>query len=416
MASASDMTLPEIDHTDPSLVGDRFHAEFTDLARRSWLARSSLGYVVLERQAVSDLLRDRRLVFPAVQLLELQGVRDGRIHERTRNGIMALNGEAHARLRRLVAPAFAPRAVERLRSRVEDLLADLWGEAAPKGHCDFVSAIATPLPSLTIAELLEASGDAERLAHWSGMLQAVFDLDLAGRRTAIERAYDEVQEYVLRLLRQRRRRPGPDLVSHLATAEVGGERLTDQECVSLVAAVIAGATDTTQAQLAHGMRLFIEHPDQWELLASDPDLAGPAAAEVLRFEPSTPFTARLVVEGLTYRGISFPAGTVLFACATTANRDPATYTDPDRFDIAAERGGAQPLTFGAGAHFCLGANLARIELEEAFAFLARRMRDPRYDGKPVFGPLGGIYRMKALPIRYSVDLLYWPQPSTYPAP
>src|SRR5690242_3882204 len=268
------------------------------------------------------LLGDRRLAFPSVQILELQGVHEGPIYDRVRNGLMAKTGDDHTRLRRLVMPAFTPRAAERLRGRLHEMLEELWSRVATVGEMDFVDAFARPLPSMVIAELLGLPGEAARLAAWSDALQGVFKFSAAHQRAELEAAYLEVYTYVEELVRRRRARPGDDLVSTLATISNEGDRLGDDECVSLICSVIAGGTDTTQAQLAHGMRLFTEHPEQWRTLRGEPTLAGRAANEVLRYEPITPFTARLAVEPLEYRDVEFPAGSVLFVCAATANRDP----------------------------------------------------------------------------------------------
>jgi cytochrome P450 len=397
---AEDADLPLLAHDDPALTGERFHEVLDDLASRSWLVRSDLGYLVLGREPGLALLKDRRLSFPAVELLELQGLSDGVIFDRTTNGLMAQSGPAHTRLRRLVTAAFTPRQVERLGPRLREYLAGLWQDIAPAGRCDVVTALARPLPSLAIAALLGAPGDAALLARWSASLQAVFDMDIA-RRAEIETAYAEVREYVLDLVARRRQQPGEDLLSALVHHEQAGDRLNDDEIVTLAASVIAGGTDTTESQLAHGLRLFADHPDQWDRLGNDPALAGQACQEVLRFEPAVPFTARLVREELEVAGIAFPVGTVLFVCAATANRDPETYADPGRFDIMADRGNAQVATFGFGAHFCAGASLARAEIIEALAFLAPRLRDLRPDGSPVFGTPTGVYTMQSLPVRFT---------------
>lgn len=164
--------------------------------------------------------------------------------------------------------------------------------------------------------------------------------------------------------------------------------------------VFAGGVDTTQAQLAHGVRLFAERPDQWALLAGRPELVERAVEEVLRFEPITPFTARMTTEDVEYRGVTIPAETVVMISTFAGNRDPEAYADPERLDIAADRGRAKPMTFGAGIHNCLGANLARAELQEAFAFLAPRMRDLALDGEPVYDSIAGVYGLDELPIRF----------------
>jgi cytochrome P450 len=182
------------------------------------------------------------------------------------------------------------------------------------------------------------------------------------------------------------------------------DRLSEEECVNLVLNVLIGGVDTTQSQLAHAIRLLAEHPEQWQALVADPSLAGAAVEETLRFEPITPFTARITVEELTYRDVVFPKDTVVMVCAFTGNRDlPESETggaDADAFDITAERPRARVLTFGAGVHFCLGANLARLELEEGLGFLARNMPSLELDGEPVFESILGIYGLSELPIRF----------------
>ena len=161
--------------------------------------------------------------------------------------------------------------------------------------------------------------------------------------------------------------------------------------------VLAGGIDTTQSQLAHAMRLFAGHPDQWALLATHPELIRPAVTEVLRFEPITPFTARVCVERLEHRGVVFPPGTIVAVCAERANRQGE---DGENFDITAPRE-SRLLTFGAGIHYCLGANLARAELEEALAFLAPRTPGLALDGPPQLGGVEGIYGVDKLPITWS---------------
>jgi cytochrome P450 len=204
------------------------------------------------------------------------------------------------------------------------------------------------------------------------------------------------------LLEARRAAPADDLISDLLAARADGTgqaggRLSAAECVQLVANLLAGGIDTTAGQLAHAVRLFAEHPDQWALLADDPGLVARAVDEVLRFEPVTPFTARICLEQVEYRDVIFPAGTIVAVCAERANRQGE---DGESFDITAPRD-TRLLTFGAGTHYCLGANLARAELEEALAFLAPRTRGLALDGPPQLGGVEGIYGIDKLPIIWS---------------
>jgi cytochrome P450 len=202
------------------------------------------------------------------------------------------------------------------------------------------------------------------------------------------------------LIERRKDEPGEDLISTLIAAEQEGERLSEVECMNLVLNVLAGGVDTTQSQLAHGLRTFAAHPDQWELLAARPELAPRAVEELLRYEPITPFTARLLHEEVSYRDVVFPADTVVMVCSFAANRD-GVEGDPEAFDILAERGAAKPLTFGAGIHYCLGANLARAELQEALAFLPERMPGLALAGEPELGSIHGIYGLERLELAWS---------------
>jgi cytochrome P450 len=244
--------------------------------------------------------------------------------------------------------------------------------------------------------------DAPRLHEWANLIQGQFDpIKVANELPALERAAIEFVDYAKDLLAQRRDAPTDDLISKLIATESEGDRLTEDELVHLVSAVLVGGVDTTQSQLAHGIRLFAERPDQWRLVAERPDLIPAAVEEVLRFEPIAPLTGRIVLEDIEFRDIEFPAGTVVLACALTANHDGEHYEDPDTFDIEADRGRAKALTFGAGPHFCLGANLARAELQEAFTFLAPRMRDLALEGEPVYDTPLGVYGLRSLPISFA---------------
>ncbi|HEY2766922.1 MAG TPA: cytochrome P450 [Solirubrobacteraceae bacterium] len=409
MTRVDELELPRLDYTDPELRGVRFHTAMGELREQGWLAAGPFGYIVLDREAGEFFLRSRGTIFPGLKIAEIFEVREGPLYEEMRRNILHVNGPDHNRLRSLLNPSLSPRAVERYRPAMRELLGDLWdgmagsgGSGGTRGECEFVESFAKPYPSQAIAHFMGAPlRDAPRLHHWSNWIQRQFDaVSMANERAGIERAVAEFYEYAWELLRARREDPRDDLISALIAAEEEGERLSDVECVNLVLNVLVGGVDTTQSQLAHGLRLFAEHPEQWELLARRPELAGNAVEEILRFEPIAPFTARIVVEELTFRDVVFPAETVVMVCAFTGNRDLGEETDGGAFDIAAERGRARALTFGAGVHYCVGANLARLELEEALAFLAPRMPELALAGEPVYEGITGIYGLAELPLRF----------------
>jgi len=338
-----------------------------------------------------------------MKIAELFDVKDGPLYEEMRRNILHVNGADHTRLRSLVNPALSARAVERYRPVMRGFLEDLHAVVADEGRCEFVGAFAKPYPSQVIASVMGAPlTDAPRLHHWSNWIQRQFDAaSMVNEREGIERAVEEFYEYARALLAARREDPGEDLISRLLAAEEQGDRLDEEECVNLVLNVLIGGVDTTQSQLAHAVRLLAERPEQWAALVADPSLAGRAVEEALRYEPITPVTARITVEEVTFRDVTFPKDTIVMVCAHTGNRDlPEGDGDPNAFDITVERPKARVLTFGAGVHYCLGANLARLELEEGLSFLARGMPRLELDGAPVYESILGIYGLAELPIRF----------------
>jgi cytochrome P450 len=402
MAQVAELNLPELDFFEVGLTGERFHRTMEELGRTGWLATSPVGYFVLDRESAAFFLRTKAATFPGMKIAEMFEVPEGPLLEQMRRNILHINGDDHRRLRNLVNPAFTPRAADRWRPTMREFLERLWEPLAEAGGCEFVGAFAKPYPSLTIATVMGAPlEDAPKLYEWSNLIQRQFDgPSLMNELEEIERACAEFYEWAAALIARRREDPSEDLISTLIAAEEEGDRLSDVECMNLVLNVLVGGVDTTQSQLAHALRLFAARPDQWRLVAERPEMAPAAVEEVVRYEPITPFTARLLHEEVEYRGVTFPEGTVVMVCAFTGNRD-GVDGDAAEFDIAADRGEAKPLTFGAGIHYCLGANLARAELQEALAVLPARMPGLALDGEPALGSVHGIYGLDSLPVRWS---------------
>jgi cytochrome P450 len=402
MTVVSELDLAQIDLTAGELAGDGYHKRLAGLVRSgefSWLAASPLAFIVLDRESAEFFLRSRATAFPGKEIADLFGVTSGRLREQIDANILNQRGAQHRRLRSLVGGAFTPRAADRWRPAMRAFIGRLWSAVEADAGCDFVAAIARPYPALTIAAVLGApEADAPRLQQWSSLIQRQFDIQaLSTQVPDLERAATEVYDYVEALLLKRQSEPGDDLLTALLTAAEEGDRLSHPECVNLVLNVIAGGVDTTQAQLSHAFRLFAAHPDQWSALRQRPELVGAAVDEVLRAEPITPFTARICLEDVEHRGVLFPAGTIVAVCAERGNREQPGGED---FDITAPRDG-RLLTFGAGAHFCLGANLARAELEEAVTFLAPRMPALEAAGPAVLGGIEGIYGVESLPLQWN---------------
>ena len=398
-----DLDLPDFDHTDPELSGPAWHTRIEELARRNWLARTPLATVVLDREASETILRSRSAIFPGREVADLFGIDDGPLREEIDRNIININGSEHQRLRSLIAPHFSARAAETHRSRVAEIFEPLLASAVKGDESEVVEAICKPYASRAISYLIGGlPEDADLLHDWSLWVQRQFDpIALANDRATLEEKVSELQRWVESLLEEKSANPGNDLTSSLLEIEESGDRLSEVEVQNLIIDVILGGIDTTQSQLAHAIRLLGESPDQLRELAANPsDLAATAVEESLRYEPVTPFTARLLEEDLEVSEVVFPAGTLLLVCSFIANRDPEAFNRPDRFDLM-ERTESEGriLTFGAGIHYCLGANLARVELEEALRLISERVERIELLPGAAFGNVSGIYSMEQLPVR-----------------
>lgn len=395
----TELDPPELPYDDPALRGPRFHEVLADLRQSGWLAKVPLGYAVLDRESAAFFLRTRSATFPGLKIAEIFQIDEGPLAEEIRRNILHLNGEDHSRLRNLVNPSFTPRAANKWRPAMREVLEGLWAQLDGASSCEFVDTFAKAYPSMVIATVMGAPlEDAPRLHHWSDWIQRQFDATaLMEQRPQIDEAVQEFYDWAAELLERRRDDPREDLISTLLAARYEGDRLDDDELINLVLNVLVGGVDTTQSQLAQAMRLFAEHPEQWEALRADPELAPAAVWEALRLEPITPFTARIALEDIEFRDVLFPEGTVVMVAAASANRDGV---DAD-FDITAQRDVGKPLTFGAGPHYCLGANLAQAEMQEGLRFYAERMPGLALDGEPEFGSVQGVYGLDRLPLRWS---------------
>ena len=400
MPLAAELQLQVFDHTDVTLRGEPYRDAMAGIeAHDGWLAACPFGFLVLKRESAEFFLRTRDAEFPGMTIAQLFGITDGPLYEEIVKNIINVNGDDHRRLRNLVNPALAPRAVARYRPAMRDYLGELLDAVSPGIECEFIAAIAKAYPSLVIAHVMGAPRRyAPRLHEWSNLIQRQFDAtSLIEDRPRIEAAVAEFYAFADELISDRRGDPGNDLITDLITAESEGERLNHDELRNLVLNILVGGVDTTQSQLAHAVRLLALHPEQWEALRADPDGRALAAVdEALRYEPITPFTARITTAEIEHRGVTFPAGSVILVSAWHANREGL---DPDAFDITADRGGARVLTFGAGIHYCVGANLARAEMQEGLAALARRAQRIELAAEPEFGTPSGIYGLETLPLR-----------------
>ena len=364
------------------------------------IAMGAHGPEILSYELAHTALRDHRLCPPPGLGLEAQGITSGPLWDRVTASLLSVNGADHARLRRLVSKAFTPRAVARLDTTIVDIINQLIDPLMAGRRCEVVGDIARPYPVPVICELLGApQKDWQLFSAWADEFFKTFTWNAAEYEPEILAAWGELDDYVDGMVADRRTSPTDDLISELIRAEDDGDRLSMAELRMLAGGLLMAGTDTTRNQVAAAVDVLCDHPDQWDLLAEHPELAMKAVEELMRFYPVVFGVMRMTTEDVEYEGIVIPAGTFVIVNSAAANRDSAVYDDPDRLDIT--RQGAAPMqTFGAGAHYCLGANLARRELAEALRVMSRRMRNLRRAGPATWKPLVGIAGPAVLPVEF----------------
>ncbi|MGZ4702129.1 MAG: cytochrome P450 [Ilumatobacteraceae bacterium] len=398
---ASELDLPEITLADGNY--DQRHAMRMALRPDQWLVRNLFGYAVVRYDDAVAVLRDKRWHSATSKIPELMGITNPAFLERQQVSILSAEGDMHTRLRRLVAPAFSPRAADRLRPFMREVINGLIDTVADAGRADFTTDICEPYPIPIICELLGApKQDWQLFSRWAGDILEIFSVDVVDKLDLIMRTQDELGEYTRGLIAERRSKPADDLLTELIAAEEAGDRLSTDELVMMVNAVIVGGTDTTRNQLGCAVALFADHPDQWALLAEQPELASRAVEESMRFFGAVRGTARFASCDIEYRDVVFPAGTFISVGLSEANRDEAIFFGPEAFDITSPAPNQPQLTFGAGIHYCLGAALARAELQEALPLLARRMPTLAVDGQIIWKPEGvGIFGPAHMPVTFA---------------
>jgi cytochrome P450 len=290
--------------------------------------------------------------------------------------MLFLDAAAHTRLRGLAAHAFTPRRVAVLREHIADIAERLLDAVAPRGRMDVIADFAAPLPAIVTAEMLGVPvADHPRLKAWSADFAEVLgnfqhNPERAARTLA---ATEAMTAYFRDAVREQRARPREGLIHALLTAEIDGDRLTEDEVVANCIITMVGGQETTTNLIGNGVLSLLRHPDQLAWVRETPALIASAVEELLRYESPTQHTARVAPDDVELGGTPIRKRQGVIAVMGAANRDPERFADPDRLDLG--RPDNRHLAFGWGAHFCFGAPLARIEGQLAFAALLRRFPD-----------------------------------------
>jgi len=375
-----EMELPEIDINAPGFLRDP-HAKYAEARSQSWIARFQDGYVLLDYDDMKTMLTDDRCRTPNQDITKLAGVEKGSPFERWNNHFLfALNGEPHDRLRKLVAPAFTPREATRFRPFMRETIQKILDQVEGQSECDF-SALAAQYPITVMCHILGVnSADIARFEDWLITLANLFTLDkeiLEEVNGVLANLFDYVDELI-----EGRRAPGEkpdDLLQTLVDLTTDGDNLSDEELRLLLINLLSGGYDTTKNQLIFIMKVLIDNPEEWQLLADNPDRVKPFIEEAFRFRNPVNTSLRVANEDIEYRDIVIPKDTMMMLPLTFSGHDASKNEAPNEF--RADRNKKHHLTFGQGVHFCLGTFIARALLEEALPIIVERLRKPKPAGE-----------------------------------
>jgi cytochrome P450 len=367
--------------------------------------RSALGFFVASRhEDVSSILRDKRFGKDFVgRMTRLHGKQllDEPVYRSMRHWMLQQDPPDHTRLRGLVVKAFTARRVEDMRPRIQEIVDQAIDRVVPQRHMDLIADFAYRLPVTVICEMLGIPREEHEMFHVGARASGRLLDPVPLTRAELDEANADnlaSAEYFRALFELRRRQPGDDLTTQLVRAEEEGSRLSNEELTANVILLFGAGHETTVNLIGNGLLALHRHPGELRRLQDDPSLTANAVEEFLRYDSSVQLTGRVALEDVTVGSTAVAKGEGVLCLLGAANRDPAAYTDPDRLDVT--RPNIRPLSFGGGIHFCLGAQLARIEAEIAIATLLRRLPaltldDPEHpDWRPTF-VLRGLNRLPA---------------------
>jgi pimeloyl-[acyl-carrier protein] synthase len=314
--------------------------------------------------------------------------------------MLVMDPPDHTRVRGLVSKAFTPRHVTALRPRIERIVEELLGAAAARGSMDLIADFAAPLPAIVIAELLGVpAADHRRFKQWSSeLVTSVGAGNPVAIRERFEKALGQLVDYLRRVIAERRKAPGDDLISAMIQAQEERDALTDAELLATSNLLLLAGHETTTNLIGNGTLALLRHREQLERLRAAPALLPAAIEELLRYDSPVQATVRVATQDVEIDGRRIPAEALVVTGVGAANRDPAVFPEPDRLDLGREPN--PHLSFGLGVHFCLGAALARLEAELAFGALLERFPRLELASEAVSYRSNLILRgLDALPVR-----------------
>ncbi len=386
--TTSPINAPELPFFDVNNPTFSVRSELVRAAREAGpYARTPYGLAVLRYAEVNKLINDKRLIQGSARWSEHNGI-TGDWARWWANIMLNREGAEHVRLRKLVNPAFSSRHVNGLVPKFQELANELIDSFVDDGQCEFVHQFSDPYATRVICRLLGVSDhNWEELALYAEKMGLALSIAAKDRLDEIEWGLVKMGEYADSLIAERRATDKDDFLQTLVDANEDGDRLTDEELRDTVILLFQGAIETTRNQLGLGIDLFINHPEQWQLLRKHPEYSANAVEEVMRRRPTTTWVTREAAEDCDIDGIHVPRGTTIHLFTESSGTDTRTYPDP-AFDIT-QSDRPKHFGFGGGRHHCLGHFIARGDMTAAFALLAQRLPQLRYVEEPSWLPDSG---------------------------
>ncbi len=360
---------------------------FRDLRARTPLVKVPMGMgsmvLALRARMVDAIVSPENTRQLETEMKLMQGIFDGPIFDFVAQVMLFANGEAHQRRRQPIARTFAFKLMEAMRPKAAAVAAEIIGEHLGKGPFDYLHGFAAQIPARIIADILGIPrSDLPVFMKWIGDTAESIGFVDVSRRAEIEKSLTEFNAYVDRLLADRRANPRGDFLSDYVAATAASGDMTEGEIRAQVVGLILAGSDTTRNSMCMSLYQLLQHPAQWRDLCANPDgLKRQAAEEGLRFEPVVSGIPRVAARDFGIEGFVIPAGAVIAVSILSVLRDPEVYADPETFNIHRTDQQRWHLAFGAGAHRCAGEALARVELEETLAAIARLAPDTRIVGE-----------------------------------
>ena len=349
------------------------HAVIRELRENYPLARTQIGLNLALRYRHLELVTSDATRQIEIETKVMQGITSGPIFDFIKASMLFANGDEHRRRRAPVSRTFAFKLMEAMRSKAAGLAGELVGERLGKGPIDFVGEIAAQIPARIIAEILGIPrSDLPIFMRWIADTAEALGFIDTDRRAKIETSLVEFNAYVSKLLADRRAAPKGDFLSDYVEATSRDSDMSEIEIRTQIIGLILAGSDTTRGSLCMTLAHLLEHHEQWRAFCADPDgLKRGVVSEGLRFDPVVSGIPRIAVEDLDIDGYCVPRGTPIAVSLLSVLRDPELYAEPDRFNIFRTDHPKWHPIFGAGAHRCVGEALARAELEETLATIAR---------------------------------------------